>query len=103
LPLTLIGVVIAAEAEASGAIVSGPGQPTRANVVGQAVAPKPTLVEDHGDHVVLIVAGRRETLSFRRAADQPAAEQTDRGVDALRTLVTVGADTAEDDALDEGP
>jgi len=91
LGLILHGVVIAADATASGAIVSGPALPARAYTVGQEIAPDATLAEVHGDHVVLMVAGRRETLSFpedRRAADQPAADQVDSGVAALRTLAT---------------
>ena len=104
LGLTLHGVVIASGAEASSAIVSGPGEPARAYAVGQEIAADATLAEVHGDHVVLIVAGRRETLSFpeNRGEADPAAGQTDSGVAALRALATGEGDAAGDDAPVEG-
>ena len=67
LGLTLHGVVIATRPEASSAIVSGASEPARSYAVGQSVADGATLVEVERDHVVLDVAGRRETLSFPEA------------------------------------
>ena len=104
LGLTLHGVVIASGAEASSAIVSGPGEPARAYAVGQEIAQDATLAEVHGDHVVLIVAGRREALSFpeNRGEADPAAGQTDSGVAALRAITTGEGEAAGDDAPVEG-
>jgi hypothetical protein len=100
LGLTLHGVVIATGAEASSAIVSGPGAPARPYAVGQEVAADATLAEVHADHVVLTVADRRESLSFPEDRDpnQDAATGTDSGVAALQALVTAPQDSAEDDA-----
>jgi hypothetical protein len=103
LGLTLHGVVLASDAEASSAIVSVPGEPARAYTVGQAIAQDAILAEVHGDHVMLTVAGRREVLSFPedRAEPDPAAGQTGSGVAALRAQTTGGGDEAEDDAAAE--
>ena len=89
-------MVIAKGGEASGAILSGAGEPARAYAVGQEIAGDATLAEVHGDHVVLIVAGRRETLAFpeTRGAADPAAGQTDSGVAALRALTTGAGEEA---------
>jgi hypothetical protein len=89
LGLTLHGVVIAEVPERSAAIVSPPSGPSEAYAVGQEVASGTTLVEIHGDRVVLLVDGRRETLGFPEAR-----REIDRGVSALQALVTDGATEA---------
>ena len=103
--LTLHGVVIARGAEASNAIVSGPGEPARAYAVGQEIAADATLAEVHRDHVVLIVAGQRETLSFpeSRGEPDPASGQTDSGAAALRALTTGDGDATGDAAGEDAP
>jgi general secretion pathway protein C len=104
LGLTLLGVVVATRPEGSGAIVAGGPGPVRTYAVGQEVAPGATLAEVHGDHVVLVVGDRRETLSFperRDAAPVPAAPQ-ESGVDALRALVTGSGDEPADAGQEAG-
>ena len=99
-------MVVAADAKASGAIVSSSAQPARAYAVGQEIARDATLAEVHGDHVVLIVSGHRETLSFpedHRVANEPVADQVDSGVAALRALMTASLDAPEKDAPGGGP
>jgi general secretion pathway protein C len=89
LGLTLHGVVIATDPEPSSAILSGASAPAQSYAVGQEIAPGAMLAEVHGDHVVLIVQGRRETLAFPDARPEPVA---DGGVADLRALVTGSED-----------
>lgn len=99
LGLTLHGVVIADQAEASSAIISGPSGPARSYAVGQEIVAAATLAEVRGGYVVLRVDGRREVLSFpveRRAG----ASAGSGGAAALRALVTGGGNAAP--AADSG-
>ncbi len=64
LGLVLLGVVIASDPKASTAILDGGIGTSRVYTVGDEVAPDATLEAVFVDHVVLMVGGRRETLSF---------------------------------------
>lgn len=88
LGLTLHGVVIATDAARSSAIISSGEVPARSYQVGEVVAEAATLIEVQGDHVVIEVAGRRETLSFPEIRSATGRSGGDRGVAALRALVT---------------
>lgn len=88
LGLTLHGVVIATDPTRSFAIVSSEEDPARSYLVGEVIADKATLAEVNGDHVVLEVGGRRETLSFPETRNAGAPGGVDRGAAALRALVT---------------
>ncbi|MBA3323950.1 MAG: hypothetical protein H0T41_01270 [Rhodobacteraceae bacterium] len=93
LGLTLAGVIIAGDPGASGAIVAGPDGPAQAYGIGQEVTATATLAEVHGDHVILMVDGRPETLSF------PQRDGMSTGVAAMRALVNApDAPASEDDA-----
>lgn len=103
LGLTLHGVVIAGQGQASRAILSGPAGPARAYAVGAEVAPGTILAAAEADRVTLATGDRRETLGFpqRRAAEATAAEP-ESGVDALRALVT-GSEDEDEDVSDPVP
>ena len=83
LGLTLLGVTIATPATGSRAIIRGGDGPVRGYLIGEAVSAAATLSEIAADHVVLLVDGRRETLSFARPGTAPAAT----GGPDLRNLI----------------
>ena len=64
LPLNLLGVFVAEEAEVSAAIIAEKGKAGRLYEVGAKVPGNATLSAVQADHVVLLRAGSRETLKF---------------------------------------
>ena len=82
LPLNLLGVFVAEEADGSAAIIAEKGKAGRLYNLGEAVSGNATLGAVHADHVVLLRAGARETLKFpklkgfehRKAVEAPPAE-----------------------------
>lgn len=68
LPLELLGVFVADEAEDSAAIVAQKGKAGLLYVVGEKVPGNAELLEVHADHIVLRRAGNRETLRFPQVA-----------------------------------
>lgn len=97
LGLTLAGVMIADDPADSGAIIAGPSEPARAYAIGEEVTPAATLAEVRGDHVVLLVDGRRETLSF------PERSGVSAGVAAMRALVGAPAEPDAEAPAPEDP
>ena len=89
LGLVLHGVVIATRPEGSSAIISTPDQPARAYAVGETVTPEASLADVQPDHVVLLVDGRSEILSFPKVRTAGSATGNS-GAAALRALVTAG-------------
>lgn len=71
LPLELLGVFVADEAEDSAAIVAQKGKPGLLYVVGEKVPGNAELLEVHADHIVLRRAGNRETLRFPQVVSSP--------------------------------
>ncbi len=103
LGLILHGVVIAARPEESSAIVSGPADRARVYRVGEDITTSASLDAVFGDHVVLQVGERSETLSFPKpeAVETTGDAATDSGVDALRALTTGDGEASGDDADSE--
>lgn len=64
LPLSLLGVFVAEEADDSAAIIAEKGKVGRLYGVGEAVPGNVTLSAVNADHVILLRAGARETLNF---------------------------------------
>jgi general secretion pathway protein C len=64
LGLTLIGITIADPASRSRAIIAGGDVPERSYAVGETVIAGATVSAIEQDHVVLLVDGQLETLSF---------------------------------------
>ncbi len=91
--LILHGVVIATRPENSTAIVSGPGVPARVYHIGETIIGSTSIETVFVDHVMLLVDGRPESLSFPQAgttdARSPAAPDED--LDALRELIAGAA------------
>lgn len=73
LPLELLGVFVADDADNSAAIISQRGRQGILYSVGQDVPGNATLVDVASDHVVLRRAGVRETLHFPSPAEAIAA------------------------------
>jgi len=68
LPLELLGVFEADEAQDSAAIVAQKGKAGELYVVGQLLPGNAELIEVHADYIVLRRAGARETLRFPQVA-----------------------------------
>ncbi len=73
LPLELLAVFVADQADQSAAIISQRGRPGLLYGVGDDVPGSATLVEVHDDHVVLRRAGVRESLRFPELSEILAA------------------------------
>lgn len=69
LPLTLLGVFQAENAEESAAIVAQKGKAGLRYGVGQTMPGNAKLVEVYADHIILRRAGVRETLRFPKSDD----------------------------------
>ena len=101
----LLGVVIASDPKASTAILDGGIGTSRVYTVGDEVAPDATLEAVFVDHVVLMVGGRRETLSFPASVaggydpppvPEPAADDEAAEPDAAATLEQYRAEIKDD-------
>ncbi|MEQ8483394.1 MAG: type II secretion system protein N [Pseudomonadales bacterium] len=80
LPLELLGVFVADDADASAAIVSQRGRQGLLYAVGESVPGNATLVEVHNDHVVLRRGGTREALYFPAPGSSLAARTPSAGL-----------------------
>jgi general secretion pathway protein C len=83
LPLELLGVFVADQADRSAAIVAQRGRAGTLYAIGENVPGNATLVEVQADHVVLRRAGIREALYF----PPPGAGLAARSAAAASTLI----------------
>jgi len=70
LPLELLGVFVADEAQDSAAIVAQKGKTGELYLVGERLPGNAELIEVHAQHIVLRRAGGRETLRFPQLASK---------------------------------
>lgn len=105
LPLTLNGVFVAQERQASAAIIAERNKPERLYQVGEKVPGNATLQSVATDHVVLLRAGSQEILRFVEAqefrrikggARASAPRRPEPGLAAPRRNQPRPADAAED-------
>jgi len=116
LPLELLGVFVADQADDSAAIISQRGRPGLLYGIGEQVPGNATLVEVNRDHVVLRRAGVREALNFpelseslaRRTRnvpdtiDEPPLENYDEGyAEEYETLEDYADDVDEQASVEE--
>ena len=78
--LTLKGVILANPARQSTALISESGGDLRAVAIGETLPGGAVLDAVAADHVVLLIGGRRETLSFPES-------QSSSGVAAIRAAI----------------
>lgn len=109
LPLTLQGVFMADENQASAAIVSQQNKPGKRYIVGDMLPGNAKLEEVFTDRIILTRAGVRETLQFPKSKTEFVAEdypdETIDDADAQRELTglqdAANADLAQSEAAPE--
>ena len=108
LGLELLGVVAAEEGGRSSAVIRESGGTAETYSIGDEIPGGARLTAVAADHVVLSVAGRRESLSFPDALARGTSGSSPRGVaamrarlspDAQRTAGGSGSATSERDAF----
>lgn len=109
LGLTLLGVTIGEPVQNSRAIIAGgdgvgftgggdPSGRAQSYAIGARITANATLAEVTRNHVILLVDGRQETLSFSKSGSATAA--VTEGGD-LRTLIPSNGDTAAEPASND--